>query len=62
MSTKGGHIGYIRYIGHVDTVDQTQAQLLFAGLELDIAGIKNGLPLEYRFLNIEIQYNNVVGS
>lgn len=38
VTTKGGHTGYIRYIGHVDSADQSQAQALFVGLELDSAG------------------------
>lgn len=38
VSTKGGLTGYIRYIGHMDKVDQSQSHLLFVGLELDTAG------------------------
>lgn len=37
VTTKGGHSGYIRYIGHVDEADQSQA--LYVGLELDSTGM-----------------------
>lgn len=45
MTTKGGYAGYIRYIGHVDKIDQSN--VLFVGLEMETAGkvVKNNIEL-----------------
>lgn len=45
MTTKGGYAGHIRYIGHVDKIDQSN--VLFVGLEMETAGkvVRNDIEL-----------------
>lgn len=48
VTTKGGYAGYIRYIGHVDKIDQSQ--VLYVGLEMDTAvGTSDGSLLGKRY-------------
>ncbi|XP_045178318.2 uncharacterized protein LOC123538349 isoform X2 [Mercenaria mercenaria] len=55
VTTKGGYSGYIRYIGHVDKIDQSHA--LFVGLELDTAaGTSDGSFLGKRYFYCRKNY------
>ncbi|XP_060557976.1 uncharacterized protein LOC132718302 [Ruditapes philippinarum] len=55
VTTKGGYSGHIRYIGHVDKIDQSHA--LFVGIELDTAaGTSDGSHVGKRYFYCRKDY------